>query len=64
MRYVQMPQTSLELTESSERLQILENGYKMRVVETKHRYLGLSVDTPEDLERIREYIKHGGERTR
>jgi 3-deoxy-manno-octulosonate cytidylyltransferase (CMP-KDO synthetase) len=56
MQYVQMPQTPLEKTESLEQLRILENGVKLKVVVTSYEYVGLSVDTPEDLERVRAII--------
>jgi 3-deoxy-manno-octulosonate cytidylyltransferase (CMP-KDO synthetase) len=40
----------LERTERLEQLRALENGYKIRVVETTYDSIG--VDTPEDLERV------------
>lgn len=57
MQYVNMPQTPLEITESLEQLRILENGIRMKVVKATVPYEGLSVDTQEDLERVREIIK-------
>ena len=57
MQYVTMPQTPLEITESLEQLRILENGIRMKVVEVTIPYEGLSVDTQEDLDRVREIIK-------
>ena len=53
MEYVALPQTPLEVTESLEQLRILENGVRCKVVVTQYDYLGLSVDTAEDLERVR-----------
>lgn len=55
IEYSIMPQTSLELSESLEQLRVLENGYKIKVIETKEKILG--VDTPEDLNRVINYIK-------
>jgi len=55
IEYSLMPQTSLELSESLEQLRVLENGYKIKVIETKEKILG--VDTPEDLNRVINYIK-------
>ena len=46
-----MPQSKLEQIEKLEQLRILENGYKIKVVETKFDTIG--IDTPEDLERAR-----------
>lgn len=57
MQYIKMPQTPLEITESLEQLRILENGIRMKVVEVTVPYEGLSVDTQEDLDRVREIIK-------
>lgn len=52
MEYVALPQTPLEVRESLEQLRILENGVRFKVVVTQYDYLGLSVDTAEDLERV------------
>jgi 3-deoxy-manno-octulosonate cytidylyltransferase (CMP-KDO synthetase) len=40
----------LEQAEHLEQLRALENGYRIRVVDTEYESLG--VDTPEDLERV------------
>ncbi len=47
----------LEQEESLEQLRALENGYKIRVVETQYR--GFGVDTPEDLARARAILASG-----
>lgn len=50
----QMPRTPLEITESLEQLRALENGYRIKVVEVD--YSPISVDTAEDLEKVRELV--------
>ncbi len=47
----------LEREESLEQLRALENGFKIRVVETSYR--GLGVDTPEDLARANAILAAG-----
>jgi 3-deoxy-manno-octulosonate cytidylyltransferase (CMP-KDO synthetase) len=44
------PQTPLELSESLEQLRVLENGHKIKVVETD--YDSVSVDTADDLNNL------------
>jgi len=46
--------TALERSESLEQLRVLEHGFAMKVVETRHDSIG--VDTPEDLERVRRLL--------
>ncbi len=48
--YSSLPVGPLEEAEKLEQLRALENGYKIRVVETGYESLG--VDTPEDLRRV------------
>lgn len=50
LRYSDLPPGPLEQEERLEQLRALENGYRIRVVETDYDSLG--VDTPEDLERV------------
>jgi 3-deoxy-manno-octulosonate cytidylyltransferase (CMP-KDO synthetase) len=54
IRYAGMPQTPLERAEKLEQLRVLENGYRIRVVETGHETIG--VDTPVDLEKVLEKL--------
>jgi 3-deoxy-manno-octulosonate cytidylyltransferase (CMP-KDO synthetase) len=50
LRYPELPVGPLEQAERLEQLRALENGHRIRVVETEYESLG--VDTPEDLERV------------
>jgi 3-deoxy-manno-octulosonate cytidylyltransferase (CMP-KDO synthetase) len=50
LEYPTLPVGPLEEAERLEQLRALENGYRIRVVETEYESLG--VDTPEDLERV------------
>lgn len=54
--YIKMKPTELELSESLEQLRVLENGYKIKVLETEEKLVG--VDTLEDLEKVREILKN------
>ncbi len=56
--YAKMPQTPIEKSESLEQLRVLENGYKIKVVETDHKILG--VDTVEDLKKVNDFVKKNG----
>jgi 3-deoxy-manno-octulosonate cytidylyltransferase (CMP-KDO synthetase) len=55
LNYVKMSPTLLECAESLEQLRIIENGYKIKVVETKTSLIG--VDTPADLEVVRKILR-------
>lgn len=50
LRYAAMAPTPLETAESLEQLRALENGYRIKVVETEAQFVG--VDTAEDLEKV------------
>ena len=47
LHYAKMAPTPLEETEALEQLRALENGYRIKVIRTAHRFVG--VDTAEDL---------------
>jgi 3-deoxy-manno-octulosonate cytidylyltransferase (CMP-KDO synthetase) len=55
LRYSDLPIGPLEEAERLEQLRALENGFKIRVVETEYESLG--VDTPEDLVRVSELFE-------
>jgi 3-deoxy-manno-octulosonate cytidylyltransferase (CMP-KDO synthetase) len=55
--FASWPQTALEKTEGLEQLRALEHGVVIRVIEASSSSIG--VDTPADLERVRELISEG-----
>lgn len=57
LAYPDLPVGPLEQAERLEQLRALENGYKIRVVETDYESLG--VDTPADLERVARLFESG-----
>lgn len=50
LAYSSLPVGPLEISESLEQLRAMENGYRIRVMETEYDAFG--VDTPEDLKKI------------
>jgi 3-deoxy-manno-octulosonate cytidylyltransferase (CMP-KDO synthetase) len=54
LKFSEMPRTPLELAENLEQLRILEHGYTITAVVTRHD--SIPVDTPEDLERVRQCL--------
>ncbi|MBC7329570.1 3-deoxy-manno-octulosonate cytidylyltransferase [bacterium] len=54
LKFVSLPQTPLERTESLEQLRALEHGFKIKIVLVDYSPVG--VDTPEDLERVRKLL--------
>lgn len=55
IRYAHMPQTHLECSEKLEQLRVLENGCRIKVVETEHESIG--VDSPADLEKVLDKLR-------
>ena len=53
--YAKMTSTPLEQSESLEQLRALENGFKIRVIKSSCRFIG--VDTAEDLELVNEIYR-------
>lgn len=53
--YKNMPVSKLEKTERLEQLRVLEEGYRIKVVETKYDTIG--VDTAADLEKVKAYLR-------
>lgn len=54
-RLATLEESYLERAEALEQLRFLENGYRIKVINTS--YQSLAVDTPEDLERVNAYIQ-------
>jgi 3-deoxy-manno-octulosonate cytidylyltransferase (CMP-KDO synthetase) len=60
LKYVTLPKTPLSLTEEIEELKAIENGYHVKLVKTRFPYTPPSVDTQEDLEKVRQLIRKFG----
>lgn len=54
-KYIQTEKTLLETAENLEQLRVLENGYKIKVKETRYDCIG--VDVPEDILKIEKEIR-------
>ena len=53
--YKNLAVSNLEKIECLEQLRVLEEGFRVRVIETEHETVG--VDTPEDLARVKHYLQ-------
>lgn len=58
--YTNLPKSMLEEEEKLEQLRVLEHGYKIKTIETTYDTIG--VDTPEDLEKVKELLQEGAAR--
>jgi 3-deoxy-manno-octulosonate cytidylyltransferase (CMP-KDO synthetase) len=54
--YRNLPVSNLEKTECLEQLRVLEEGFRIKVIETKYDTVG--VDTPQDLDKVKDYLQH------
>ncbi len=54
--FYHLPMLSLEATEKVECIRFLEYGKKIKMVETD--FMGIEIDTPEDLIKAQKYLKH------
>lgn len=57
LKFQDLPVSWLERCENLEQLRVLENGYKIKIIQTAS--LTLSVDTPEDIIKIEKFIEKG-----
>jgi len=55
LRFTKLKPTDLEQMERLEQLRMLENGFKIKIVVTEHE--SISVDTDNDLRKVRDYYK-------
>ena len=53
--YKNLAVSNLEKIECLEQLRVLEEGFRIKVIETEHETVG--VDTPEDLTRVKHYLQ-------
>lgn len=53
--YKNLPTSKLEEIERLEQLRVLEEGFRIKVIETKYDTIG--VDTPEDLEKVKDILR-------
>ena len=58
LQYAQMAPTPLEQTEALEQLRVLENGYRIKVIRTDFKFVG--VDTMDDLVLVNEIYRERG----
>lgn len=58
LKFCRIPPTRREKAEKLEQLRALENGFRIKIVESAHS--PLSVDTPEDIIRIENFLKEIG----
>lgn len=58
LKFCRIPPSRREQAENLEQLRALENGYRIKIVESSHS--PLSVDTPEDIIRVENFLKETG----
>ncbi len=58
MDFIKLPMSKLEGIEKLEQLRFLENNYRIKMVKTNYKAIG--IDTPEDLVKAEEYLQAKG----
>lgn len=58
LKFNRLPPSRLEKTEKLEQLRALENNYRIKIIETS--YPSLSIDTPQDIIKLEEFLKKRG----
>lgn len=58
LRFYHLPKSPLEVAERVECLRYLENGIPIKMIRTE--YMGIEIDTPEDLERANQLLAEQG----
>lgn len=53
-KFSEMPKSNLEISESLEQLRVLENGFSIKVIETKWQTIG--VDSPEQIQEVEKFL--------
>lgn len=61
-KFVEMPQSCMEKAEQLEQLRVIENGYKIKVLETKYQSIG--VDLPEHIKQVESALQKELEETK
>jgi 3-deoxy-manno-octulosonate cytidylyltransferase (CMP-KDO synthetase) len=57
LKFHALPASRLEACEGLEQLRVLENGFRIKIIPTH--YQALSVDTPQDIMAVENYLKKG-----
>jgi 3-deoxy-manno-octulosonate cytidylyltransferase (CMP-KDO synthetase) len=57
LKFHSLPSSRLERVEGLEQLRVLENGFRIKIIPTH--YQSLSVDTPQDIMAVENYLKKG-----
>jgi 3-deoxy-manno-octulosonate cytidylyltransferase (CMP-KDO synthetase) len=57
LKFNTLPASRLERHERLEQLRVLENGFRIKIIPTPYKVL--SVDTPQDIMAVENYLKKG-----